>query len=79
MECHRLRVKDVDLEQRQLVIRDGKGFKDRITVLPETVLPDLTTHLERTRALRQVFSKRGMLESGAYVHCTGKGRKTVLL
>lgn len=59
MECHRLRVKDIDIEQRQIVVRDGKGFKDRITVLPESVIPDLTKHLERTKALHQVFTARG--------------------
>jgi site-specific recombinase XerD len=32
MECHRLRVKDIDFELRQIIVRDGKGFKDRVTV-----------------------------------------------
>ena len=59
MECHRLRVKDIDIEQRQIVVRDGKGFKDRITVLPEAVIPGLTKHLERTKALHQLFTERG--------------------
>ncbi|MBW8036316.1 MAG: integron integrase [Planctomycetes bacterium] len=59
MDCHRLRVKDIDFEQRQIVVRDGKGFKDRITVLPESVIPDLKKHLEKTKALHQVFSARG--------------------
>jgi integron integrase len=59
MECHRLRAKDIDIEQRQIIVRDGKGFKDRITVLPETVIPDLTKHLERTKALHQLFTARG--------------------
>ncbi|MBD3270285.1 integron integrase [Candidatus Peregrinibacteria bacterium] len=59
MECHRLRVKDIDIEQRQITVRDGKGFKDRITVLPEAVIPDLTRHLKRTKALHQVFTERG--------------------
>jgi len=59
MECHRLRVKDIDIEKRQIVVRDGKGFKDRITVLPETVIPDLTKHLERMKALHRIFTERG--------------------
>ena len=59
MECHRLRVKDIDIEQRQIVVRDGKGFKDRITVLPEAVIPDLKKHLEKTKALHEVFTERG--------------------
>jgi integrase len=37
MECVRLRVKDVDFERRVILIRDGKGAKDRVTVLPESL------------------------------------------
>ena len=59
MECHRLRVKDIDFEQRQIVVRDGKGHKDRITVLPESVIPDLKRHLEKIKALHEVFAERG--------------------
>src|SRR6185295_18115301 len=40
-ECLRLRVKDLDLERKELIVRDGKGGKDRITVLPLTILPHL--------------------------------------
>jgi integron integrase len=42
----RLRVKDVDLDRRQLVIRDGKGAKDRVTLLPEAAIPALRLQLE---------------------------------
>jgi site-specific recombinase XerD len=35
MECLRLRVKDVDFDRGQIVVHDGKGFKDRVTMLPE--------------------------------------------
>ena len=59
MECHRLRVKDIDFELRQIIVRDGKGFKDRVTVLPESVILELKNHLERIKVLHQVFSKRG--------------------
>jgi integron integrase len=45
-ECLRLRVKDVDLSRRELLIRDAKGQKDRITVLPDSLLPGLRSHLE---------------------------------
>ena len=47
MECHRLRVKDIDFEQHQIIVRDGKGFKDRVTVLPESVIPELKNHLKK--------------------------------
>ena len=45
-ECLELRVKDIDLERRQIVIRRGKGQKDRPTVLPGTVIEPLSRHLE---------------------------------
>jgi integrase len=45
MECLRLRVKDIDFGHRQIMVRDAKGEKDRVTVLPGTVLPDMQRHL----------------------------------
>ena len=53
MECLRLRVKDVDFEYRQITIRDGKGNKDRRTMLPETSIGPLRNQLERAKALHQ--------------------------
>ena len=53
MECVRLRVKDVVLEQNQIVVRDGKGFKDRVTMLPLSLKPELARHLERVKLLHQ--------------------------
>ena len=38
MECHRLRVKDIDFDYKQITVRDGKGHKDRITMLPESLI-----------------------------------------
>ena len=51
MECVRLRVKDVDFERMEILIRDGKGAKDRITMLPDSVAPLLQAHLAQRRAL----------------------------
>ncbi len=48
-ECLRLRVQDVDFGQKMLIVRDGKGQKDRTTTLPQTVAPDLQTHLQRVK------------------------------
>ncbi|HXG46414.1 MAG TPA: integron integrase [Methylomirabilota bacterium] len=50
MELLRLRIKDLDLERNQIVVRDGKGMKDRVTMVPEKLKPELQTHLERVRA-----------------------------
>lgn len=51
LECLRLRVKDVDLGYRQILVRDGKGEKDRVTMLPEKLVGPLRAHLERVRGL----------------------------
>jgi integron integrase len=49
MECLRLRVKDLDFDQRQILVRDGKGGRDRMTVLPNSVVPALRVHLDQRR------------------------------
>src|SRR6185436_13783376 len=46
-ECLKLRVKDVDFGYRQILVRDGKGAKDRVTMLPGSVIEPLRAHLER--------------------------------
>jgi integrase len=51
MEGMRLRVKDVDFERREILVRDGKGLKDRVTVLPRAVVPQLRGQLGQARAL----------------------------
>jgi integron integrase len=51
MECLRLRVKDVDFEYRQITVRDGKGQKDRITMLPDSSVELLKHQLEKARIL----------------------------
>jgi integron integrase len=53
MECLRLRVKDIDFENNHVLVRDAKGMKDRITVLPDNLKPLLREHLERVRLLHQ--------------------------
>ena len=53
LEGLRLRVKDLDLGLDQIVVRDGKGFKDRVTMLPTALKPALTHHLEAVRAIHQ--------------------------
>ncbi len=50
MECHRLIVKDIDITAKQIMVCNGKGFKDRLTVLPETVIPLLKEHLIRVKS-----------------------------
>jgi integrase len=50
LECCRLRVQDVDFAANQIAVRGGKGDKDRVTMLPAMVKPDLLWHLEEIRA-----------------------------
>ena len=59
MEALQLRVKDVDLERRELTIRGGKGDKDRVTVLADAAVPLLTAHLRRVAALHHRDLVRG--------------------
>ena len=56
MEAMTLRIKDIDFEQREITVRDGKGGKDRITMLPESLILPLKTHLVRRRALFEADS-----------------------
>jgi integron integrase len=51
MEAVRLRVKDVEFARREIVVREGKGFKDRVTMLPEAVITPLKAHLAKVKAL----------------------------
>jgi integrase len=50
MECVRLRVKDVDFGYAQVVVRDGKGAKDRVTMLPVNLAQALERHLQKVKA-----------------------------
>jgi len=59
LECCRLRVKDVDFGTNQVVIRDGKGNKDRVTMLPATVKAELAAHIERGREQHHADLRQG--------------------
>jgi integron integrase len=61
MEGLRLRVKDVEFSRREILVRDGKGFKDRVTMLPAALAAPLAEHLERVKALhgRDLAAGRG--------------------
>ena len=53
MEGLRLRVKDVDFERREIIVRDGKGGKDRVTMLPDCLVAPLRAHLDKVRTLHE--------------------------
>lgn len=52
-ECLSLRVLDIDFERGEVCVRNGKGAKDRVTMLPGSLKPELRAHLERVRAVHQ--------------------------
>ncbi len=53
LECLRLRIKDVDFGRGEVTVREGKGHKDRRTMLPASVRPALTVHIERVQRLHE--------------------------
>ncbi len=57
MECVRLRVKDVDFERREIIVREGKGGKDRVTMLPLTLVVPLQEHLQKVHLLFEMDRK----------------------
>jgi integron integrase len=65
MECARLRVKDIDFEQQRITVRDGKGKKDRVTILPEKYAPLLMKQLEGTKIKFNSDMHKGV--AGAYI------------
>ena len=59
MECVRLRVKDVEFDQRQIVVREGKGGRDRVTMLPASLVEPLQRHLARVKILHEQDLRAG--------------------
>jgi integron integrase len=59
MECLRLRVQDIDFSRNEITVRDGKGAKDRITMLPESLKEPLRQHLAKTKSVHESDIKDG--------------------
>ena len=59
MDALRLRVKDIDFDRNELVIREGKGDKDRVTMLPVAIAPQLREHLRRIAVQHQDDLRHG--------------------
>lgn len=59
LEALRLRVKDLQFECRQIVVRDGKGGKDRVTIMPDAAIVPLRQHVDRVRILHELAVKQG--------------------
>jgi len=62
LECLRLRVKDIDFNYNQIVVRDGKGEKDRITILPDSIKEYLKNHFREIKLVHEKDIKKGFGE-----------------
>ncbi|HEY3122074.1 MAG TPA: integron integrase, partial [Vicinamibacteria bacterium] len=60
LECLGLRVKDLDFQRNEIIVRDGKGRKDRVTVLPATCMPALNDHIDGVRRLHENDLRNGL-------------------
>jgi len=58
-EALRLRIKDLELENLRILVRNGKGGKDRVTILPESLVPHLRSHLAKVRELHRQAIEHG--------------------
>jgi integron integrase len=59
-ECLRLRIKDIDLERNMVIVRSGKGDKDRRTMLPESLKPEVVRHISEVKSLYEKGRKENM-------------------
>ncbi len=59
IEALRLRIKDIDFDQQHILVRDGKGFKDRVTLLPQTIVPDLKQQIQRSKMIYEQDLRNG--------------------
>jgi len=58
-EALRLRITDLDFDYNQLTVRNGKGLKDRITMLPESINPSLKEHIQKVKLLHESDLSKG--------------------
>jgi len=58
-ECLKLRLKDIDIELRILTVRDAKGEKDRITILPDSLLEEIKKHITKVKNLYKIDQAKG--------------------
>jgi integrase len=69
-ECISLRVKDIDFRYRQILVRDGKGMKDRVTLLPENVRVPLERHLQNVKTVHERDVEAGFGRAWCRTPCT---------
>lgn len=71
-ECLSLRVKDLNLDGSKLIVREGKGNKDRVTLLPRSLQAPLSAHLERVKAMHAADLAQGQGEAPMPLALAGK-------
>ncbi|HQU89240.1 MAG TPA: tyrosine-type recombinase/integrase, partial [Denitromonas sp.] len=64
MEGLRLRIKDLDLERREIIVREGKGNKDRVTMIPASLIDELQDHLKARRVMHDTDLSTGHADVG---------------
>jgi integron integrase len=62
-ESLRLRILDIDFEYKQIIVRNGKGQQDRVTMIPESIIPSLKTHIKKVKNLHQEDLYKGFGET----------------
>jgi len=60
MECMRLRIKDIDFENHRIIVYDGKGGDDRVTMLPDSLVRPLKEHIAQVKALHEKDLSKGL-------------------
>ncbi len=71
-ECMELRIKDIDFAQSQIVIRCGKGGKDRVTLLPQSVIEPLQIHIQ------ELLGHQDVKTTMIYTHVLNRGGRGVV-
>ncbi len=77
MECLRLKIQDLDFKNKKIVVRDEKGRQERITILPDSLIPLLKQHLKKIRSMYEKDFQNGHTETHTPEYVFPSTRRTV--